>query len=258
MSNMHPCIPTAAHPVICGIHAAYILSDMHAVVTYHPIMYVTSLYHLHMHAVVPPVEQWLNGYIFKTWTLLSYYDTYSYINLHYIGDNPNGVLIDGVNLSSHGVQWANISLPGMQGVSAHSARLQVSNNDTHVVKHVTPEESVSVITYGIAIADSYIKPAGMAVADLLANPRCPLSGLTDTVGGINSTNIVGYSNCSRASYAEGSTCTATCSPGTSGGHATCTSSPQGAVWVASDCRDRLPGTAVKPSIRPSYTPEVSI
>jgi hypothetical protein len=206
------------------------------------------------YAVVPPVEQWQNSYIFYAW--LYHNNSYnatnyftSYINLAYIGDNPNGILIDGATLSSLGGQWTNVSFPGLQGVTAYSARLQISSNATHVVEHVNPEESLGLITYGIANSNSYSKPAGMAVADLLANPRCPVSGLIDTLGGINSTNIVGYSNCSRASYAEGSTCTATCSPGTAGGLATCTSSPQGGVWVASDC---LPGTAEQPYILHYY------
>jgi hypothetical protein len=198
---------------------------------------------LSSHAVVPPVEQWQNSYIVYAWTDDSP-AFISYINLNYIGDNPNGVLIDGATLSNLGVQWENLSLPGLPGVTVYSARLQVSTSATHVVKHVNPEETLGLITYGIADFDSYSKPAGMAVADLLANPRCPVSDLADTVEGINSTNIIGYSNCSSASYAEGSTCTATCSPGTVGGLATCTSSPQGGVWVASDCKT---GTAKKRS-----------
>jgi hypothetical protein len=209
---------------------------------------------------MPPVEQWQDSYIFFPWSAAlqgspDNITVLSYINLNYIGDNPNGVLIDGVTLSSHGVQWANISLPGMQGVSAYSAIFQVSNNATHVVKHVNPAERLGVITYGTAQGDSYLKPAGMAVTNLLANPRCPLSGLTETVGGVNSTNIIGYSNCSSASYAEGSTCTATCSFGTTGGYATCTGSPQGGVWVASDC---LPGMYCQESIYHTFTPKVSI
>eukprot|EP00775_Hariotina_reticulata_P002587 gene2587-2889_t len=99
-----------------------------------------------------------------------------------------------------------------------------------------PNEVLAVTVYGMnpGFPDGYSKPAGMAVADLLAQPRCPPSGLP--VGGVSSTNIIGYSNCSSTSYAEGATCLATCSTGTSGGKATCTSNPDvGGIWVASDC-----------------------
>eukprot|EP00775_Hariotina_reticulata_P000772 gene772-1083_t len=190
-----------------------------------------------MTTVAPPVEQWLNSYIFYAWedaALNVKFD--SYINLNYIGNNPDGVLIDGSSLSSLGSQWETISVPGLQQVSAYTATLKVSRSNTHIVKHSDPNEVLAVTVYGIdpRYPDSYSKPAGMAVADLLAQPRCPPSGLP--VGGVSSTNIIGYSNCSSTSYAEGATCLAICSTGTSGGKATCTSNPDvGGIWVASDC-----------------------
>eukprot|EP00775_Hariotina_reticulata_P013882 gene13882-14002_t len=191
--------------------------------------------------VVPPVEQWLNNYTFYSWggfrDNLSLLNFSSYINVNYIGINPDGVLIDGFTLSSLGGQWENISVPALQalGLYAYSARLPVAKGSPHFVQHTNPRETLSVTAYAMAQYDSYSMPAGMATADLLAHPRCPLNDLP--VGGPTSHNILGYNttSCSRSSYAEGDTCAAICSIGTSGGKATCTSSPQGGIWVASDC-----------------------
>eukprot|EP00775_Hariotina_reticulata_P006391 gene6391-6623_t len=194
-------------------------------------------------AVVPPVEQWVNANIV---TIKDSMGLFMVANLHYIGPNPDGVLVNGTRYSDlpaalcFGINgaactWRNSTASDMQG-HAFTARMSLAAATTTVFSHANPGENLAVIVYGMEQFDAASWPAAMAVEDLMNDqPRCPPHGLP--VGGINSSNILGYSTaiCNSSSYAEGAMCLATCTAGTRGGFATCTRSPAGGIWVATDC-----------------------
>ena len=108
-------------------------------------------------AVVPPISQWSNNYIFSTVGPLPSPERH-YVSVTAPADQIGGVRLDGLAIPA--ADWVNVF--GSQ-YKAHRRQLSLGS---HTLNHVQPNIGLQVQVYGYGNYDSYAFPGGQRFAAL--------------------------------------------------------------------------------------------